>query len=78
MSVHDYQADPVLEALSVSFSSVSVIALFTTLVIFFGLSNMQSERTTIGKHLCFCLTTGHVLVLTALDNTFIYKSDVST
>lgn len=77
MDIHNYTRDEVLEAVSATTSSITLLALFLTILVFFAVGSIQKERTVLGKHLCCCLFVGHVLVLTVMDKKFFYLSDVS-
>lgn len=76
MDLHEYVPEPTVELVSMICSGISIVALFLTLMVFFGFESIRGERTTIGKHLCLCLLIGHIMLITVLDKKFFFLNDV--
>ena len=76
MSLHHYEPDTVLETVSLVSSSITIIALILTLLVFILFDSIKNERILIGVNLCICLIVGHILLITVMDKRFFYINDV--
>ncbi|CAG7786511.1 unnamed protein product [Allacma fusca] len=71
MDPHNYVGkDLALEVLTFVLCPISVVCLLACLVVLSTVHAIQCQRTTITKHLCFCLTIGMILVLFVVDRNY--------
>lgn len=82
VDIHKYHPNPALEVFSLVCSSLSIIGLVVTLIVFKALKSSQmkvdNDRNLIGINCCVCLLASHVIIAVAMDKKFFYISDVSS
>ena len=68
--------DFALEILTFLLCPLSAAALLITVIIFSSVGAIQSQRTTITKHLCGCLLIGIILILFVADRNYFNLPEV--